>query len=92
LTTILAAVAASWGCVMAVSPVLQIKKMRAHRSSKEVSIGYLVVLLIGFFLWLAYGIGLGNVAIIVPNVVSVVVAAVTILVARHYRQASTDGR
>jgi uncharacterized protein with PQ loop repeat len=87
-TTILAAVAASWGCVMAVSPVLQIRKMQAHRSSKEISIGYLLVLLIGFLLWLAYGIGLHNVAIIVPNVVSVVVAVVTILVARYYRQAS----
>ena len=71
---------------MAVSPVLQIRKMRAHRSSKEVSIGYLVVLLVGFFLWLAYGIGLGNVAIVVPNVVSVVVASTTIVVARHYRR------
>jgi len=71
---------------MAVSPILQIRKMRAHRSSKEVSIGYLVVLLVGFFLWLAYGIGLGNVAIVVPNVVSVVVASATIVVARHYRR------
>jgi len=71
---------------MAVSPILQIRKMHAHRSSKEVSIGYLVVLLIGFFLWLAYGIALGNLAIIVPNVVSAFVAMATIAVARRYRQ------
>ena len=86
MSTILAAVAASWGCVMAVSPILQIRKMRAHRSSKDVSIAYMAVLLIGFFLWLAYGLSLHNLAIIVPNTVSIVVASMTILVARHYRQ------
>jgi uncharacterized protein with PQ loop repeat len=92
LNTVLAAVAASWGCVMAVAPVLQIRKMRAHRSSKEVSIGYLVVLLVGFLLWLAYGIGIHNIALIVPNTVSVVVCAFTIFVARQYRQASAAAR
>jgi uncharacterized protein with PQ loop repeat len=86
LNTVLAAVAASWGCVMAVSPVLQIRKMRAHRSSKDVSIAYLAVLLIGFFLWMAYGFSLHNAAIVIPNMVSIVVASLTILVARHYRQ------
>lgn len=86
MNTVLAAVAASWGVVMALSPVLQIRAMRTHRSSKEVSIGYLAVLFVGFLLWITYGVAIGNAAIVVPNSVAAVVCMYTILVARHYRQ------
>ena len=41
---------------MAVSPVLQIRKIVQHRSSRGVSLGYMIVLLIGFVLWFAYGV------------------------------------
>ena len=36
---------------MAISPGLQIRKMLLHRSSREVSIAYFWVLLVGFTLW-----------------------------------------
>lgn len=85
MTTFLAAAAASWGVAMALAPLLQIRAMRAHRSSKAVSVGYLRVLLVGFVLWLAYGIALGNVAIVVPNIVAAVVCVATIVVALRYR-------
>ena len=85
MTDVLAAAAATWGVAMAVSPILQIRAIRAHRSSKGVSVGYQQVLLVGFLLWLSYGIALGNPAIIVPNIVATVVCAVTILVALRYR-------
>ena len=81
----LAAVAATWGVAMALSPVLQIRAIRAHRSSRGVSIGYQQVLLVGFILWMSYGIALGNIAIIVPNLVAIVVCVATILVSLHYR-------
>lgn len=81
----LAAVAATWGVAMALSPVLQIRAIRAHRSSRGVSVGYQQVLLVGFILWLSYGIALGNFAIIVPNLVAIVVCVATILVSLHYR-------
>jgi uncharacterized protein with PQ loop repeat len=84
-TDVLAAAAATWGVAMAVSPILQIRAIRAHRSSKGVSVGYQQVLLVGFLLWLSYGIALGNPAIIVPNIVATVVCVVTILVAIRYR-------
>jgi MtN3 and saliva related transmembrane protein len=86
LNTVLAATAASWGVVMALSPLLQIRAMRKHRSSKEVSIGYLQVLFVGFLLWLSYGAAISNLAIMVPNSVAAVVCAITIVVARHYRR------
>jgi uncharacterized protein with PQ loop repeat len=85
MTEYLAAAAATWGVAMAISPLLQIRAIRAHRSSKGVSIGYQQVLLVGFLLWLSYGIALGNAAIIVPNVVAAVVCVATIAIAIRYR-------
>lgn len=87
--TALAILAATWGVVMAVSPVLQIRKIVRRRSSLDVSIGYLVVLVVGFSLWIAYGIAIRNAALIVPNVVALLVGAWTIGVAVRYR---TRGR
>ena len=86
MTEYLAAAAATWGVAMAVSPLLQIRAIRAHRSSRGVSIGYQQVLLIGFILWLSYGIALRNPAIIVPNVVAALVCIATIAVAARYRE------
>jgi len=85
MTTYLAAAAATWGVAMALAPLLQIRTMRAHRSSHGVSVGYLRVLLVGFVLWLAYGLSLGNAALIVSNVVATVVCVATIAVALRYR-------
>ena len=82
---VLAVVAATWGVAMAVSPLLQIRAIRAHRSSKGVSVAYQQVLLVGFILWLSYGIALHNWAIIIPNVVAAIVSIATILVSRRYR-------
>jgi MtN3 and saliva related transmembrane protein len=84
-TDYLAAAAATWGVAMAVSPLLQIRAIRAHRSSRGVSIGYQQVLLVGFLLWLSYGIALRNPAIIVPNVVATIVCVATIAIALRYR-------
>ena len=85
MTAILATVAATWGVAMAVSPLLQIRAIRAHRSSRGVSIAYQQVLLVGFVLWLSYGIALDNIAIIIPNIVAAIVSVATIAVSLHYR-------
>jgi uncharacterized protein with PQ loop repeat len=84
--TALAFVAATWGIAMAVSPVLQIRKMIHHRSSHGISLGYPAVLFVGFLLWLAYGIAIENWALILPNTVAAIVIVVLIAVARHYRR------
>jgi len=72
---------------MAVSPVLQIRKIVHHRSSRGVSVGYMSVLFVGFLLWLAYGIALGNWAMIVPNVVATIVIVAAMAVTLRYRRA-----
>ena len=88
MTNVLGVIAASYGVLMAVSPALQIRRMLQRRSSADVSLGYLAVLEVGFVLWIAYGVALPNLAIIVPNAVAVTVGLATILVARHYRAAA----
>jgi uncharacterized protein with PQ loop repeat len=71
---------------MAISPMLQIRRMFETRSSADVSLAYLGVLEIGFALWLAYGYALGNWALIVPNLVAFSVGLATILVALRLRR------
>jgi len=66
---------------MGVSPVLQIRQMVRRRSSRDVSVGYFVILLVGFLLWLGYGIAARNLALIVPNAVALLIGASTIAVA-----------
>ena len=83
--TVLGAAAASWGILMAISPSLQIRRILRHRSSRDVSITYFWVLLVGFVLWIAYGVVIDNWFLIVPNAVALTVSAATIAVARHYR-------
>lgn len=85
MTTYLAITAASWGVAMALSPLLQIRAIRAAGSSDAVSVGYQQVLLVGFLLWLAYGIALQNFALIVPNTIAAFVSASTIVVALRFR-------
>jgi MtN3 and saliva related transmembrane protein len=82
----LALIAASWAIAMALGPVLQIRKIVEHRSSRSISIGYFLVLLVGFVLWFAYGIAAANFVLIVPNSVAAVVISATIIVALRYRQ------
>ena len=77
----LAVSAAAWGVLMALSPVLQIRRMLRQRSSADVSIGYFAVLLVGFLLWICYGIAVRNLALIVPNTVALLTGASTIAVA-----------
>ena len=43
----------------------------------DISIGYLLLLLPGFALWVAYGVAAGNLALIVPNIVAFAVGALT---------------
>jgi uncharacterized protein with PQ loop repeat len=52
--TILATAASSWAVLMGIAPALQIRRMLRARSSREVSVAYFTVLLIGFLLWIAY--------------------------------------
>ncbi|WP_448072626.1 SemiSWEET family transporter [Georgenia yuyongxinii] len=90
LTTVLAVAAATWGVVMALAPLLQVRKMLQRRSSADVSVGYVGILLPGFVLWIGYGVVSGSSAIIVPNVVAVATAVLTIAIALRLRGTTDD--
>ncbi|MEX1156019.1 MAG: SemiSWEET family transporter [Chloroflexota bacterium] len=82
----LGVIAASYGVVMAISPMLQIRRMLQTRSSADVSLAYLGLLNVGFLIWLIYGLALPNLAIVVPNSVAFVVGAATIAVTLRLRR------
>jgi hypothetical protein len=84
-TTALAICASAWGVAMALSPLLQVRAIVSTGSSRGVSAGYQAVLLVGFALWLAYAVAIGNTALLVPNAIALVVCVTTIAVVRRYR-------
>ncbi len=86
MTDVLAVAATAWGIAMAVSPLLQIRRMRATGSSADLSVGYLWVLQVGFVLWMSYGLALGNAALVISNTCSLVFGVTTIVVARRLRR------
>src|ERR1700759_4731138 len=83
--TVLATAASSWAVLMGVAPVLQIRRMLREQSSREVSITYFAVLLIGFLLWIAYGVSAGLPALVIPNAVALLIGTAVVIVAYRLR-------
>jgi uncharacterized protein with PQ loop repeat len=83
--TILATAASSWAVLMGIAPALQIRRMLRAQSSREVSVAYFTVLLIGFLLWIAYGVVAGIPALVIPNIVALLTGATVIIVALRLR-------
>ena len=71
---------------MGIAPLLQIRRMLQERSSREVSVGYFAILLVGFLLWIAYGAAAGILALVIPNIVALLVGAAVITVALWLRR------
>ena len=60
--------------------------MLATRSSRDVSIGYLTLLDLGFIIWISYGFSIWNWALIISNGASLTFMTITILVAWSFRR------
>ena len=84
-TTALGIAAASWALLMALSPILQVREIVRRGSSEGISIAYFVVLLVGFALWVSYGIARHDLPLVVPNSVAFLVIGCTITVALRTR-------
>jgi MtN3 and saliva related transmembrane protein len=84
--TVLATAASSWAVLMGIAPALQIRRMLRAQSSREVSVAYFTVLLIGFLLWIAYGVAAGILALVIPNTVALLTATTVIIVALRLRK------
>ncbi|MCU1504159.1 MAG: hypothetical protein JWM12_3513 [Ilumatobacteraceae bacterium] len=85
MSSFFAIAAGTWGLLMALSPLLQIRTILRVRSSAGVSIGYLSVLFVGFVLWFSYGLSIGNPVLIFTNIASLVMGAITITIALRFR-------
>ncbi|MGH2933802.1 MAG: SemiSWEET family transporter [Gaiellaceae bacterium] len=84
-STALGITAASWAVLMALSPILQIREIRRRNSSAGISIGYFAVLMVGFALWVSYGIAGHDLPLVVPNCLAFLVTGCTIAVAVQKR-------
>ncbi len=87
--SLLGAAAGTWGLFMAIAPLLQIRRMLTRRSSDDVSLGAYGVLLPGFVLWICYGTVRTDWVLVIPNVVALLVAIVTVAVAVAVRRLPT---
>lgn len=73
MSTVLAYATTFWGLLMGLAPLLQVRVIVRERTSEGVSVGWVVILLVGFMLWLAYGIVNRDVPLIIANVVAATV-------------------
>lgn len=83
---LLAVGATAAGLAMALSPMLQIRRMRRTRSSNDVSLLYLSLLDLGFVMWIAYGMSIENWVVVGTNSASLTVMTITIIVALAFRR------
>ena len=85
MSSIFAVVATSWGVLMSAAPLFQVRLILKRRDSAGGSIWYTAILLIGFVLWLVYGITIGNIPIMATNTASMTVALFTLGIILHFR-------
>ena len=83
---VLEIVTSAWGVAMAVSPAMQIRQMIRTGQSQDVSVGYFAVLVVGFMLWVAYGLSKDDYVLAVPNAVATLFGLATIVSALRLRR------
>ncbi len=83
--SLLAVTATCWGVLMSLAPLLQVRVILREKTSAGVSPAWLVVLVVGFVLWLAYGVALGDLPLVLTNLCSMSVGTFTLLVVLRYR-------
>ena len=86
-TQFLGAAATVYGVLGALKALLQTRQMLAHRSSGDVSAGFLASYAGGYAIWLAYGLSTGSLPLIVVDTVGLLCAGLTLAVALSLRGA-----
>jgi MtN3 and saliva related transmembrane protein len=89
--TFLASATTGWGVLMALAPLLQVRIVIRRRNSEGASATWIVILLVGFILWLCYGISTGDRPLIITNSASSLIALATLAVIVRYRPRKADG-
>ncbi len=81
----LAVVTTAWGVVMAVSPALQIRRIRETGTSLGVSATQVAVIFVGNGLWLAYGLTRELPPLIIVNVIALLANGVWLAYVLRFR-------
>jgi uncharacterized protein with PQ loop repeat len=84
-TQILGAAATLYGLGGALSVLLQARRMHVRGTSGDVSARFFAVYVGGFAVWLLYGLGIGDVPIILVHAVGLVCGTITLAVALRLR-------
>ncbi len=87
LASIVGPVAATMGVLMALSPLLQARRIRIARDSSEVSSGVFMVMRVNASAWLLYGFATANVILILPNLVALATTTATLFTIRRHQPA-----
>ena len=91
-TSLLAIFAGGLGVAMGASPLLQALRAHRRRSAGDVSLAFIAILWCGGLAWLAYGLALGNAALIVANTVGVLSSGTALVVSLYWsRQREAAG-
>ena len=90
MSSTLAVAATSWGVLMALAPLLQVRVILRERDASGTSKTWIVILLIGFVLWFAYGVSTGSVPLIISNTMSGTVALILLATAVTLPLLSTE--
>ncbi len=80
-TQVLGAAATLYGLGGALSVLLQARRMHVRGTSGDVSLRFFGVYVGGFAVWLLYGLGIGDVPVIVVHAVGLLSGTVTLAVA-----------
>ena len=91
-TQLLGAAATLYGLGGALSVLLQARRMHLHGTSGDVSVHFFAVYVGGFAVWLLYGIGIGDLPVIVVHAVGLVCGTVTLAVALRLRGPTAASR
>lgn len=81
-------VAAGMGVLMALSPLLQARRIRLAGDASEVSSGVFLVMRTNASVWLLYGLASANAVIVVPNVFGIATTTFTLYVIRRHRRSA----
>jgi uncharacterized protein with PQ loop repeat len=85
LADLLAALVTVYGLGGALSILLQARQMLVRRASCDVSLDFLSVYVVGYAIWLLYGLSLGNAPIVLVNALGLVSGTMTLTVALWLR-------
>jgi uncharacterized protein with PQ loop repeat len=73
---------------MGLAPLLQVRIIIRERDATRTSLGWPLILLVGFVVWFAYGAVKHNVPLMVSNTVAVIASTTLVITALIYRRAA----